>query len=328
MFSQELGGFGGTLEDRWFQFVVPGNAASYTIEFAGAAESVSLDKLAVDTVWTDAANPLREPNPLGPPSATVVARNLFYNNSKFDNDAVASAADDLAIATDKSPLLAGNTASLSNYSSYSRGINGIMIDVENLPETAVLDASDFEFRVGNTNVPSSWSMAAGPSDISVRRGAGLDGSDRVTLIWPDGAISKRWLQVSMLPTDDTGLDAADVFYFGNAIGEVGNSTTNAIVSAADEGLIRLNGRNAFNPAPISFLFDINRDKLVNSADQALTRLNASNALSALLLISVPPEAGALSAVGVVPEPSGLVLAVLGFGAVVIWRRRSAFVRAR
>lgn len=74
LFVQPLGGFGGNLEDRWFEFIVPGNAASYLLEFAGAASSVSVDKISVDTVWTSAANPLRDPNPVVPePRAGVLA---------------------------------------------------------------------------------------------------------------------------------------------------------------------------------------------------------------------------------------------------------------
>jgi hypothetical protein len=113
----------------------------------------------------------------------------------------------------------------------------------------------------------------------------------VTLIWPDGQIKKTWLQVTVLASANTGLSAPDVFYFGNAVGEVGNSTTNAVVSSADEALIRLNGRNALNPAPIDWKYDIDRNKVVGSSDQALCRLNASNALNSLRLIVAPAEAG-------------------------------------
>ena len=49
----------------------------------------------------------------------VLARRLFYNNSLADgNDPAANEADDQAVATDKRPLLPGETASFANYSSY------------------------------------------------------------------------------------------------------------------------------------------------------------------------------------------------------------------
>src|SRR5262245_61402273 len=76
----------------------------------------------------------------------VVGRSLFYNHSSFDGDDVAvNASDDSAIATDKSALLPGGTASFANYSSYSGGINGVMVDIAGLP-SFTLSADDFEFR--------------------------------------------------------------------------------------------------------------------------------------------------------------------------------------
>jgi hypothetical protein len=126
----------------------------------------------------------------------------------------------------------------------------------------------------------------------------VGGSSRVTILWSANAsadappeLKKTWLQVTVLANANTGLSASDVFYFGNAIGEVGNSTTNAQVSAADEALIRLNGRNALNPAPVDFRYDINRDGLVAASDQGLCRLNATNAFTSLRLIVVPAAAG-------------------------------------
>jgi hypothetical protein len=231
---------------------------------------------------------------VGGPDATVVGRKVFYNNSAWDgNNPAAGPSDDAAIAPDKAALVRGQTASLANYTSYSRGINGLMIDVENLGGAPT--AADFVFKVGNDNNPATWATLAAQPTVSVRAGAGVGGSDRVTLVWPDGTIKKKWLEVTVLATAATGLAQPDVFYFGNAMGEVGNTTANAQVNATDEGLIRLNGRNALNPAPIDFRFDINRDKLVGSTDQALARLNATTALNRLVLIAPPAGAAPASA---------------------------------
>jgi VCBS repeat-containing protein len=250
-------------------------------------------------------------------SGAVVGRHVFYNNSAYDgNNASANASDDAAIAPDKSALLPGQTASLANYTSYSKGINGLMIDLVRPAGAPLLTAGDFAFHVGNDNHPAGWAAAPAPANITVRSGAGAGGSDRVTLIWADGAIKRQWLRVAVLAGANTGLAADDVFYFGNAVGEVGNSTTNAIVSAADEALIRLNGRNALNPAPIDFRFDINRDRLVGSSDQALCRLNSTNALSALRLIAVP----ASSPLGP-REESGAALAEVSSELLALQRRR-------
>jgi hypothetical protein len=234
------------------------------------------------------------------PAAQVAGRHVFYNDSRFDgNSTAANAADDGAIAPDKEALLSGETAGFENYTSYSRGINGLMIDIAGLPGTP--SADDFEFKAGNNDDPSSWTEHAAPTTIAVRLGAGVNGSDRVTLIWPNHdrlnpagtAVANQWLQVRVKATADTGLAADDVFYFGNAIGETGNALDEAQVDAADEALIRLNGRNAFNLAPIDFAYDINRDGIVSASDQALARLNATSALTALQLFA-PVAADAAS----------------------------------
>jgi hypothetical protein len=219
---------------------------------------------------------------VGQQPASVLARHLFYNNSKFDgNNAAANAADDGAIASDKTALLPAGTAGFANYTSYIKGLNGVMIDVAGMPGTPTL--ADFNLRVGNHNETSAWEPAPAPQSLTVRPGDGVGGSDRITLTWPDGAIRRQWLEVTMLSTPATGLGSADVFYFGNAPGETGNSTFDAMVTSADEALTRLNARNALNPAPITWRYDINRDGVVGASDQALVRLNGTNAFGSLNL---------------------------------------------
>ena len=123
-------------------------------------------------------------------AGSVVGRRLFYNQSRFDgNDAAANAADDAAIATDKIALLPGGTSSFANYTSYNRGINGLMIDIAGLPP-ALLTAGDFSFQVGNSSTSASgvrWPRA----DRFRATGAGVGGSSRVTLVWPTGPRSSN-----------------------------------------------------------------------------------------------------------------------------------------
>ena len=66
-----------------------------------------------------------------PDSSSVAGRFIFYNQSSFDgNSAVQGTSDDLAIATDKTAYIPNNTlAVFGNITSFSRGINGIMVDV-------------------------------------------------------------------------------------------------------------------------------------------------------------------------------------------------------
>jgi hypothetical protein len=64
-------------------------------------------------------------------AAAVAGRQLFYNRSAFDgNNASINVSDDAAIAIDKTAYLPGaGLAGFQNVSSYSRGLNGIMIDL-------------------------------------------------------------------------------------------------------------------------------------------------------------------------------------------------------
>ena len=98
-----------------------------------------------------------------PPTATIAGRHVFYNHSSFDgNDALPGAADDGAVPTNKSALLPGQSRSPANYTSYTRGINGVMVDVANLPAGS-LGAGDFLFKVGNDNNPAAWLDGPAPA---------------------------------------------------------------------------------------------------------------------------------------------------------------------
>jgi len=220
-------------------------------------------------------------------SGSVVGRYIFYNNSCFDgDDPAANAADDNAIAPDKVPLLPGQTATFANYTSYSRGINGIIVDIDGLGGVPV--SQDFAVKLGNDDNPGGWADGPLPSSVSVRYGAGAGGSDRVTLIWPDNAIENQWMQLTVKATPRTGLASPDVFYFGNAIGESGNSPSNAEVDGWDILAVRANPcTRVNNPADVTHTCDFSRDGRVGPTDEILVRQNTTNWLTALRLISVP-----------------------------------------
>jgi len=264
-------------------------------------------------------------------AAEVVDRHVFYNASTWDWEASADAngngrfdpgedgsLDDNAVAPHtpiadpadptypgdaakqlgKDALLPGGTATFANYTSYSRGLNGIMIDVAGLAGTPT--ETDFLFKVGNNHDPGTWGDGPAPQSITVRAGAGTGSSDRVTLIWADddpytpqrepGSISKQWLQVSVLATAATGLAAPDLFYFGNAIGECGNSTLETNVDPNDEIGARNHTHSLFNPAPLEDAYDYDRDKKVDTNDEIIARNNSTSAFTRLVLLTAPSSA--------------------------------------
>lgn len=236
--------------------------------------------------------------------AAVVGRHLFYNNSAFDGEsASANAADDGAIAPDKTALLPGGVATFENYSSYHNGINGVMIDVVGLTGAPTVD--DFRFRQGNSNDLGSWTAANSPSSITVRSGAGVSGSDRITLIWDDpvigeesginGAIHRNWLEVVVKSGGNIGLAAADTFYFGSAPGDTGDRVSDAAVSTADMLRIRINRKSLITPAELDDVYDINRDKRVNTMDMLLARLYRTTLIDSLQLLDLSYSGDALAA---------------------------------
>jgi len=276
-------------------------STAYYVEIAaGALEDAATNDFAGisgNTTWNFTT--------LGTTSA-VVNRRIFYNNSKWDGhtdylagDPAPNEYDDAAIATDKAALLPGETPTFANYTSYTRGINGIMVDIAGL--VADVTAADFVFKVGNSSTPSAWASAPAPTSVSVRPGAGVDGSARVTVIWPDNAIQKQWLQIIVLANGNTGLPADDVFYFGNAIGEVGDTTANALVNATDCGRVKINWTFP-NQAGLTNVYDLNRDKVVNATDAGLALVNQTYPSNMLRLIT-PPEALQALGGGLVGSPA-------------------------
>jgi uncharacterized delta-60 repeat protein len=175
---------------------------------------------------------------------------------------------------------------MANYSSYSRGINGLMIDVAQLPD-GPLTADDFVLRAGAEGDPANWDLTPAPLAIDVRRGDGSRGSHRISIVFADGAIRNQWLQVTLAANARTGLSVPDVFYFGNAVAEVGDDPANMFVDANDEIAARNHPKTFRSPAAIDDRHDFNRDGFVNAADQILARSSASGMFGVQLLMLAP-----------------------------------------
>ena len=95
-----------------------------------------------------------------------------------------------------------------------------MIDVVGLPQDTTPTPADFLMgtRVSGGHY-SGWDRAPSPSSVTVRRGTGAGGSDRVTLIWPDDTFRNIWVRVLVAANERTGLHLAHTVYFGNLVGE-------------------------------------------------------------------------------------------------------------
>jgi hypothetical protein len=138
--------------------------------------------------------------------------------------------------------------------------------------------------------PGKWRPLSVAPSVSVRRGAGASGTDRVTLVLPDGVVLNTWLRVTVKAGSRTGLMSSDVFYFGNLVGDVGGAGAPA-VNATDLALTRANfGRTS---AAALSRYDFNRDGLINAADVQLVRVNQRRSLP----LFAAPDASAAGAPG-------------------------------
>jgi len=232
-----------------------------------------------DTAFVDAA-------------PAVVGRWLFYDNSVYDGHLRGpNRADNDAVATDKRPLRSGGTASFANVSGYSRGINGVMIDVAgDMPLTALVGvAMNVGLKMGTAGDPATWPDAPRPTLISVFPGDG--GSDRIVLTWPDGAIRNTWLRVTVRDVDFNGGFGLpdDTFLFGNLVGDATDAGA-LKVDAADVAATRAaGGRRVTITTPA----DHNRDGRVNALDQAIVRAAQGRNFSPLSIpIPAPAPAAA------------------------------------
>ena len=231
---------------------------------------------------------------------SVAGRYLFYNQSSFDgNSAAINSGDDAAIATDKTAYQPNGTlAGFANVSSYSRGINGIMIDLAGGGNHAAISAADFVFKIGNDNAPAAWATLTATATVSVRTGQGTSGADRVEITWTANSIRNTWLEVQVLANANTGLTAADLFFWGSKIGDVGTSSPAGtfLTSAIDKTLVLagLLGR-----APITNTLDFNRDGNVTGIDASIV-LSSLGSITRIQIAAGPfaPEAAASSDAGI------------------------------
>jgi hypothetical protein len=294
----------GTLAYRWQRqdpgaadFVdVPGaTSATYTLPSASTADNGAKFRVVVTNNFGSSTSDAATLTVNAPVFPTVRGQHVFYNNSAFDgNDPAANAADDLAIASDKQALLPGQKATFANVTSYDKGINGIMVDVANLPATTTITAANFGFSTSPDG--TTWTPGPAPQSVTVRPlpVASPEPVDRVTVTWADGAITDEWLQVFFNPNPVTPAPPplafnTSLFWFGNLRGETGDGV------APNASTLRVNSIDLANlkravtsgAVPVDNRYDFNRDGRINALDLGAIRKNVFHSLP-LFTAPTPP----------------------------------------
>jgi hypothetical protein len=233
-------------------------------------------------------------------AGTAVGEHVFYKGSAFDTGG--GSGHDAAIAPDKSALLPGGTATFANYTSYDRGLNGLMVDLNGT--VSGLTNADFVFKIGNDNSPDDWTPVEA---LSIAPPRALDGGiTRVEIMFADGAIKNTWLQVTVLAGAHSDLLDPVVFYFGNEVGEAEGSPGDARVNAMDALMVRW---GATTTADLGNHLDFNRDGKVDGADEAIALANVTWFGDELRLIMVPvPVLGSVVVADTFAGPAGTPLA--------------------
>jgi len=96
--------------------------------------------------------------------------------------------------------------------------------------------------------------------------------------------------VTVQANANTGLVTEDVFYFGCAIGETGDSPTDANITPTDIINLRANPHTLkLDPAAIDDDYDFNRDRKVGPTDEVICRNHATYGVGALQLIAARPR---------------------------------------
>jgi chitodextrinase len=249
-----------------------GGNSVYGEYFAGLIDEIRLYNraLALAEIQTNMNTPVNPP-------ASIIGRRVFYNRSTSAVFGSGSGNPINAIDPTKQALLPGQTTTVANYTNYSRGLNGILVDIANATNLSGITAASFQFATWSAFPDSTPNFVTiTPSVIvSTFAGGGLNGSDRVKLEFPNNAIQNAWLRVTMLADANTGLAANDVFYFGNARFDVTPTSPfpsqQVVINAFDVNAIR--ARQGQDSGIISNIYDVDRSGVVNAFDTNAVRAN-------------------------------------------------------
>jgi hypothetical protein len=116
----------------------------------------------------------------------------------------------------------------------------------------------------------SFNLAVSPLAVNVLAGAGLAGTDRITITFAEQAIVNDWLITTFTPLSDT-------FAFGHVLGDAnGDGVVNSLDTAAV--LNDLGGGGSIEDDA-----DLNKDGTVNLIDYGIARDNAGTSIGTIIL---------------------------------------------
>lgn len=223
-------------------------------------------------------------------TTTITNTKAYYKGSFYSAGGANVGA---ALDTSKSLLQAGSNpvaASFANVTNYSRGINGVVLDILGLSATT-LTASDFTFKMSPqgafneaANPPSSWSNAPTPTSITVSSGTPAAGTSRVRIEWPDNLIQDRWLQIRVLANTSTGLQSPATYYLGNLRGDIDGVLTGGLLVLQNADLtaaLPVGGLGS-----VSNIRDVDKNGFILNSDFVIIR-NGINAGLTLRVITIP-----------------------------------------
>jgi hypothetical protein len=233
--------------------------------------------------------------------STITNRKVFYNNAagfgtnNLNNSPLINPIN--AIDPSKSALLPGGTTTLANFTNYSRGLNGIVIDLAGATNFSSISASSLQFATwSNFTLTTPDFVSITPTvTVSTFAGGGTGGADRVKLVFADNAIQNAWLRITVLADANTSLATNDVFYFGNARFDVTPATSfpsQVGINMLDTNIVR--GRNGTDSNNVSNIFHVDKSGSVNILDINATR--GGNGVNSLRPFTAPlPPASLLLA---------------------------------
>ncbi|HAC91780.1 MAG TPA: hypothetical protein DCF63_14305 [Planctomycetaceae bacterium] len=262
LYEEPLGGFGGTLRDWRFEWsAVSGNVGMNTIQFDAEDSSMSLDRVSVDTQALAVAMP-----------APVLVQAKPYHNSFAGVDKVDQAVNLLQRGTQP------KTVELSNLISSSQGINGVMLDFDNL--TSLGDVT-LEYKMSPQNVftlpVENWIDVPPAPSAMLQPDSGQAGSDLALLTWPDAVCVDRYLCIKVTHGGNT----ISELYLGHLRGEMtGDSDGKFTVLVADILAVR---SDLSLPKTASGRTDVDKSGTVLVQDILDTRANLSRELTQITI---------------------------------------------